>query len=106
VWEFSHPEVVDDQERDRGQVREIGFAGPVQRRVGELLEEHVRFAIADTVTLLDDRAADGLRQVAFPRPWWPEEKRVLALRDEAPGGQLVDQGTVHLLVEIKVKGVE
>jgi hypothetical protein len=49
VWELPHPEVVDDQERDRGQIREVGFAGSVQRRVGELFEERVRFAIEDAV---------------------------------------------------------
>ena len=71
-----------------------------------LLEERVRFAIEDAVALLDHRAADGLRQVALPRPWWPEKERVLALRDEAAGGQLVDQRAVHLLVEIEIEGVE
>ena len=44
--------------------------------------------------------------MAFPRPWWPKQERVLALRDEAPRGELVDQRAVHLLIEIKVKGVE
>jgi hypothetical protein len=106
VGELPHPEVVDDEERDGGQISEIGFAGPVERRVGELLEERVRFAIEDALALLDHGAAEGLRQVAFPRPWWPEKERVLALRDETPRGQLVHQRTVHLLVEIKVKVVE
>ena len=59
--EFPHPEIVDDQEWDGGQIREIGFAGAVQRRVGDLFKEDVRFAIVDAVPLLDDRAADGLR---------------------------------------------
>jgi hypothetical protein len=49
VWEFPHPEIVDDQERDRGQIREKSLAGPVQRRVGDLFEERVRFTIEDAV---------------------------------------------------------
>jgi len=35
-----------------------------------------------------------------------EEERIFALGDEACRGELVDQGSVHLFVEIKVKGVE
>jgi hypothetical protein len=50
VWEFSHPEVVDDQDRDCGQIREIGFASPLQGRVGELLEQRgARFGIDGVV---------------------------------------------------------
>src|SRR5258708_2167767 len=56
--------------------------------------------------VVDDRATDVWRQVAFPRPGWAEKERVLALRDEAPRRQLVDQRAIHLLVEIKVKVVE
>jgi hypothetical protein len=39
VRQLPHAKAVDDQERDRGQIREIGLAGPVQCRVGDLLEE-------------------------------------------------------------------
>ena len=33
----AHAKVVDDQERDRGQIGEIDLAGPVERGVGDLL---------------------------------------------------------------------
>ena len=39
-------------------------------------------------------------------PGRAEQERVLALRDEARGGELVDQRLRHLAVEAKVKGVE
>ena len=35
-----------------------------------------------------------------------EEERVLALGDEARGGELVDEGAVHLVVEVEVEVVE
>ena len=82
------------------------FARAVERGVGELLEQRVRFAIDDAIALLDHRAADGLGQMTFPRPWWAEKERVFPLRDEAAGGQLVDQRAVHLLVEIEIEGIE
>ena len=50
--------------------------------------------------------ANGLRQVALPRPWWAEKERVFSLRDEAASGQVVDQRAVHPLVEIEIKSIE
>src|SRR2546428_12290237 len=44
--------------------------------------------------------------MTFPRPWWPEKERVFPVRDEAAGGQLVDQRPVHLLIEIEIKRIE
>jgi hypothetical protein len=35
-----------------------------------------------------------------------EEEDVLALGNEACGGELVDERAIHLLVEIEIKGVE
>ncbi len=64
------------------------------------------FAIEDTIALLDHRPADGLRQMAFPRPWWPEKERIFALGDKATGGQVVDERAIHLFVEVKVKAIE
>jgi len=47
-----------------------------------------------------------LRQVTLPCARWPEQERVFALRDEATGRELVDQRSIHLLVEIEIEGVE
>ena len=82
------------------------LAGAVERGVGEFLEQRVRFAIEDAIALLDRRAADGLGEMALAGAWRAEKERVFALRDEAAGGQLVDQRAVHLLVEIEIEGVE
>jgi hypothetical protein len=45
-----------------------------------------------------------------PTPFWrttgPEEEDVFALLNETAGRQVVDEGAVHLLVEIQVKGIE
>jgi hypothetical protein len=77
----------------------------IEGGVGDLLDQRVRFTIDDPVALLDHRAPDGLREMAFAGAGRAEKERI-ALRDETAGGQLVDQGPVHLLVEIKVEGIE
>jgi len=75
-------------------------------RLGEFLEERVRLAIDDAIALQNRGTAEGLRQMALAGAWSPEEEHVLALGDEARGGELVDERAIHLLVEIKIKGVE
>jgi hypothetical protein len=104
--EFAHAEIVDDEERDDRQFREVGLACARERRLGEFFEQRVRLAIHDAVTLQDGGAANGLGQVAFAGARRTKEEDVLALRDEAGGGELVDECPIHLLVEIKVKGIE
>ena len=42
----------------------------------------------------------------MPVPGGPEKERVLALRDEAGGGEVVDQRAIHLLVEVEIEAVE
>ena len=61
--------LIDDQERHGREIGEVRLAGTIERRVGEFLEECVGFAIDDAIALLDHRAADGLGQMTFPRPW-------------------------------------
>src|SRR5439155_17929164 len=77
-----------------------------ERGVGDLLDEGMGLAVSDGISLLDGGTADGLGEMALTRPRWSEEEHVLALADEARGGQLVDQGAAHLLVEIEVETVE
>ena len=50
--------------------------------------------------------ADGLSQVALAGAGRAEEDGVLALSDEAAGGEFVDEAAVHLLVEVEVEGIE
>lgn len=52
VREFSHAEIVDDQERHRCEIGEKVLPRAVERRVGEFLEQDVGFAIVDAVALL------------------------------------------------------
>jgi hypothetical protein len=42
----------------------------------------------------------------LPVPGGTEEEGVSVLGDPVPGGQLEDQGPVHLLVEVEVEGVQ
>ena len=101
-----HPEIVNEQERDGGDLREVGLARAGELGVGELLEEDVGLAVEDAMALLDRGEADGLHQVALPGAGRPEEQAVLVRGDEAAGGELEDEPAIHLLVEVEVEGVE
>ena len=59
MWQLPHAQIVDDQQRNRRQVGEKVFAGAIERRVREFLEEGVGFAIQDPIALLDPGAANG-----------------------------------------------
>ncbi len=62
-----HPEIVDHQERDRGDLREVILPRAGELSVGELVDEAVGLAIEDAMPLLDDGEADGLGEMAFAR---------------------------------------
>jgi transposase InsO family protein len=106
LGELAHAQVVDDEQRDAGQMGEVRFARAVELGLGEFLEEDVRLAVADAMALLDDGDADRLGKVALAGAGAAEEEAVLPLGDEAAGGELEDERTVHLLVEVEVEGVE
>ena len=73
---------------------EVVLAGVGERGLCELFEEGVRFAVDDAVALLDRGAADGLGEVALAGSGRTEQEGVLALGDEAGGGELVDECAV------------
>src|SRR5206468_9358976 len=58
------------------------------------------------IDLLNRRVYDGLREMTFSGARWTEQEDVLVLGDEVRGGQLVDEGAIHLLVEGEVEGIE
>ena len=49
VGQLAHAEVVDDEQGHAGQLGQIVLAGLGERRLGELLEEGVRFAVDDAI---------------------------------------------------------
>ena len=106
VRELAHAEVVDDEQRDGGQVREEPLAGAIERGIRQVLEQRMGFTIDHTVALVDRRAANGLREMTFAGARRTQEEDVLALQDEAPGGEFVDEGAVHLFIEIEIKTLE
>ncbi len=83
VRQFTHAEVIDDQQRHGRQFGEIGLARARECRLGEFLEQRMGLAIHDAVALQNGRATDGLCKVALPSAGRPEEEDVLALSDEA-----------------------
>ena len=55
---------------------------------------------------LDHSVADRLSQMALAGARGPEEERVFVAVDELTGCQLEDELSIHLSVEVKVKGIE
>ena len=103
VGQLAHAEVVDDEQGHAGQLGQVVLVGLGEGRLGELLEEGVGFAVDDAVALLDRGAADGLSQMTLARTGRADQQSVLALGDEAGGGELEDEGAVDLLVEGEVE---
>jgi hypothetical protein len=66
----------------------------------------VCLTVDHAVPLMNRGAADGLRQMTLASAWRPQEEGVFALQDEADRGEVVDEGAIHRLVEIEIKGVE
>ena len=106
VWEFPDAEVVDDEQRDGGQLGEEILAGPIERGVRHLFEQRMGFPIGDAMALVDRRPADRLGEMTLARTRRAEEEDIFALEHEAARGQVVDQRTVHLPVEVEIEGVE
>ena len=103
VRQFAHAQVVDDQQR-HVRDREDGLAGAVQRRVGQFLEQRVRFPIDDAIALVN-RARPIAWLDGCCRCRWPRRGRPHAGR-RSGGREFVQQGPIHLLVKVKIKAVE
>jgi hypothetical protein len=65
--QFAHPEIVDDQQRDRGERVHVLLARAVENGFGEFLEQHVRLAVEHAIALHEGGVANRLRQVALAR---------------------------------------
>jgi hypothetical protein len=63
-------------------------------------------ALEHPVALLDHREADRLRKMALPGAGPAKEQSVGMLGNPARGGELEDEGAVHLLVELEVEAVQ
>ena len=106
MGQLAHAEVVDDEQVRAGQLGEVVLAGLGERGLGEFFEEDVRFAVEDAIALLDGGASDRLGKVTLAGTPLADQQDVLALGDEACGGELKDQCAVDLLVEGEVETVE
>ena len=58
--QLAHAEVIDDEQRHGDQGLREAFALAVEGCFGEIIEQRVRFAVEDAITLLDGRLAEGL----------------------------------------------
>ena len=66
----------------------------------------MRLAIEHAVALQNSGLTDGLREMTFPRSPRTEKQGIVALPDEATGGQIEDQAAVHFRVEGEVEVIE
>ena len=62
-----HPKVVNEEQRDGGDLRDVLLARAGELRIGEFLEEDVGLPVEHPMALLDHGEADRLGQVALPR---------------------------------------
>lgn len=104
--QLAHAEIVDDEERHRGHRLHELLTLTFYDRFGEFLQQDMRLPIDHAIVLLDGSLADGLSQVAFPRPAWTQEKSIIPLADEGTGGQVKHQAAVHLRVEGEIEVVQ
>jgi hypothetical protein len=66
----------------------------------------MRLEVDDAAALLDRGLADRLGEMALAGAGRSEEERVFMLGDEARGGEVEDERTVQLPIEIEIEGVE
>ena len=72
----------------------------------EQLGDHIEDrTIEDGFAALDQFVTEGLSQVTFTHARWADEEQVVLFIQEAPGGQLVDPGSVDL-VEAEVEALQ
>ena len=100
-WQFPHAEVVDDQERDGAERREDLLPRAVERGVGELFEQQMRFAIVHAMALLDRRLAERLRQVTLAATGRTNQQNIFALRDETSGCELEEEPPLPVWCETR-----
>ena len=104
--QLAHAEVVDDEQRHGGQRLHELLARAVGNCLGQVIQQHVRFAVQHAIALLDGGLADGLGQVALARAAGTEKQCVFPLADEGAGGQIEDQTAIHLRIEGEVEVVQ
>ena len=62
VWQLSHPEVVDDEQRDGGEHREERLARAVEGGFDDLVDERMSRPIEDPVASVDGGTPNDLRR--------------------------------------------
>lgn len=75
------PASVDvNQQRNCGERFQVLLAFAVSHRIGEIIEQHMGFAVEDAIALQNGGLADGLCQMALARAARSEEKSVCVFR--------------------------
>src|SRR5260221_9436098 len=104
--ELLHAEVVDDEQGNGREELDVLLSRAVECGVCEVFEQDVRFSVEDAHALLDHGAPDRLCKMALARSWRSEEQSVFASVHELSRGELVDESSVHLAIEVEVEVVD
>src|SRR6476660_3336832 len=104
--EFTHAEVVDDQQRDGGEQFHAFLSRAIQSSFCNFGEQCVCLTIEHTIALLDGGQSDGLSQMTLSGAGWSEKQSVFVTGDEIGSSQVEDEAAVHLLVEIEIEVVQ
>src|SRR5579864_2149755 len=104
--EFAHAEIVDDEQRHTAHCLYELFACPLDYRVGQIVEQDMRFAIHHAVILLNGYLAYGLSQMTLAGAAGAEKQCIFAFADEDTGSQIENQAAVHLGIEVEIEVIE
>jgi hypothetical protein len=80
--QLAHAEIVDDEQRHRSQQFHVLFAGSIDGRFRQVIEQFVGFAIKHAIALLNGGLSDGLGKMAFPGAGWTKKQGIVVLGDE------------------------
>jgi hypothetical protein len=105
-WKLFNSHVIDDQKVALEVAAHGALMGAFVAVITKVFEEIEDGAVEDRFAAFDQFVADGLCQVAFADSGRSDEEDILGVFGEAPGGELVDLGTIDRGVEAEVEAVE
>src|SRR5262249_50062606 len=85
---------------------DVLFAASVDYSLRDLVDECVRFAIENTVALLNRSQSDRLCQMTFASAGRAQKKGIFVFGNELRCRKIKDQTAIHLFVEAEIEVVE
>jgi hypothetical protein len=73
VTQLPHPEVVDDEQRDGGELGEEGLARAVERGIGQVFQQQMGLPVEHAMALENGGPAQRLGEMLLPVPGGPRK---------------------------------